>query len=176
MFLNPEEIVKSIGVRPGAVVADFGAGFGHYTLAAAKLAGNSGKVYAIDIQKNLLESIKSNTESKNLDNVEIIWSNIENEEGSRLADASVDSVIISNLLFQVDNKENVAKEAYRVLKPGGLAAVIDWDKDAEENIGPAESGKIGKEACEKLFSESGFEKDSEFRAGKSHFGLLFKKV
>ena len=59
MFIKPEEIIKNFEVRSGMTAADFGSGSGHYVLAIAKKMNNLGTVYAIDIQKNLLEKIKS---------------------------------------------------------------------------------------------------------------------
>ena len=88
MFIKPEEIIKNFEIRNGMVVVDFGSGSGHYVLAAAKKmnnsglpAGQAGVVYAIDIQKNLLETIKSEAVKQHLSNVDIIWADIEGKEG-----------------------------------------------------------------------------------------------
>ena len=61
---------------------------------------NSGVVYAIDIQKNLLEAIKSGGDKKqHLSNVDIIWADIESKEGTKLASGNADFAIASNILF-----------------------------------------------------------------------------
>ena len=106
-------------------VADFGSGSGHYVLAAAKKMNNSGVVYAIDIQKNLLETIKSEAAKQHLSNVDIIWADIESREGTKLASGTLDFAIASNILFQIGDKEILVKEIKRTLKNGGRAAVID---------------------------------------------------
>ena len=122
MFIKPEEIIKNFEIRQGMVVADFGSGSGHYVLAIAKKMNNSGVVYAIDIQKNLLETIKSEAVKQHLSNVEIIWADIEGKEGTKLANGTLDFAIASNILFQINDKEALAREIKRTLKSGGRAA------------------------------------------------------
>ena len=126
MFIKPEEIIKNFEVGPGMVVADFGSGSGHYVLAIAKKMNNLGTVYAIDIQKNLLEKIKSEADKQHLSNVEIIWADIEGKEGTKLANGILDFAVASNILFQIGDKEVLAKEIKRTLKSGGGGGGIDW--------------------------------------------------
>ena len=123
MFIKPEEIIKNFEIRPGMTVADFGSGSGHYVLAMAKKmnnsglpAGQAGVVYAIDIQKNLLEAIKSEATKQHLSNVDIIWADIESKEGTKLANGTLDFAIASNILFQIGDKTALAKEIFRTLK------------------------------------------------------------
>lgn len=175
MFVRPEEVIKKIGIEPGMVVADFGAGSGHYSIAAAKIVRNTGKVYSVDIQKELLAAIKSAAALNNLSNVEIVWSDLEIPEGSRLADNSADAVIISNILFQVNDKEAVLKEASRILKNDGRIAVIEWGKK-EGKMGPPMEKRVSKEECLEIFKNAHFKLAKEFTAGENHYGLLFEKI
>lgn len=174
-FVRPEEIIKKIGIEPGMVVADFGAGSGHYSIAAAKIVRNTGKVYSIDIQKELLAAIKSTAALNNLSNIEIVWSDLEAPEGSRLADKSSDTIIISNILFQVGDKETMLKEASRILKDNGRIAVIEWDKKVGK-VGPPAEKRVFKEECLEIFRNAHFKLTKEFIAGENHYGLLFEKI
>ena len=114
------------------VVADFGSGSGHYVLATAKKmsnsglpAGQAGVVYAIDIQKNLLEAVKSEAERQHLSNVDIIWADIEGKEGTKLASGTLDLAIASNILFQINDKDALAREILEPLKTvGGRRSLI----------------------------------------------------
>lgn len=173
MFTKPEEVADNFGLMPGMVVADFGSGSGHYTIAAAKIVGSSGVVYSIDIQKNILEAIKSMAELNHLLNVEVVWADLEGKNGSHLADASVDFVVVSNILFQAENRPAVAREAFRVLKTGGRAAAIEWN--SEGKIGPLAEKRLSKEDVKKIFLAEGFLMDRNLPAGESHYGVLFKK-
>ena len=55
MFSNPQQNIEKVNVDPGMKIADLGSGAGHYSIAAAKLVGPSGNIYAVDVQKELLE-------------------------------------------------------------------------------------------------------------------------
>lgn len=180
MFAKPEEIIKYFEVRPGMIVADFGSGSGHYVLAAAKKmnnsglpAGKAGAVYAIDIQKNLLEAVKSEAEKQHLANVDIIWADIESKEGTKLASGTLDLAIASNILFQINDKEALVKEIKRTLKNGGRAAVVDWA--VAGGVGPALKSLVAKKEAERIFIQEGFLEEREFPAGDNHYGIIFKK-
>ena len=174
MFIKPEEIIKNFEIRQGMVVADFGSGSGHYVLAVAKKMNNSGVVYAIDIQKNLLEAVKSEAVKRHLSNVDIIWADIESKEGTKLANGTLDFAIASNILFQIGDKEALAKEIFRTLKKGGRAAVIDWSASFG-GAGPAPKEVASKTEAERIFIQEGFLEEREFPAGDNHYGIIFKK-
>jgi ubiquinone/menaquinone biosynthesis C-methylase UbiE len=134
-FLNPQKVVEELGITPGMIVADFGAGSGHFSIEAAKLVGQSGKVYSIDIQKQALEAVRSKAKSGHLSNLQTIWADLETPGASKLKGGLVDLVIISNILFQAEDKNQIVQEAKRVLKPKGQAAVIEWlDKIPKSEI------------------------------------------
>lgn len=181
MFINPEEIINNFEIRPGMVVADFGSGAGRYVLAIARKmkgfdlpVGQAGIVYAVDIQKNLLESIKSNAGKEHLaDIVDIIWADIEAKNGVKLATETVDLIIVSNVLFQINDKESLVKEIRRVLKDGGRTAVIDW---SEGGAGLTQKSLVSKKEAERIFIENGFLRVKEFLAGDNHYGIIFKKA
>ncbi|MBI2055700.1 MAG: methyltransferase domain-containing protein [Candidatus Sungbacteria bacterium] len=173
-FLHPERILNYLDIRPGMVVADFGAGSGHFTIAAARKVGESGKVYALDIQKQVLDLIKSRANLEHLLQIETVWADLERERGSRLDESSVDFVITANILFQAEKKKEIIEEARRVLKPGGALALIEWD-DTPFPAGPAAALRLPKRVSKTMAENSGFELEKEFAAGSHHYGLLFKK-
>ena len=173
-FLHPERILSYLDIRPGMTIADFGCGGGHFTIAAARKAGENGKVYAIDIQKQILDLVKSRANLEHLLNVEPVWADLERERGSRLGNEAVDLVIIANILFQAEKKAQVIAEAYRILKPGGRLAVIEWDKTPLPG-GPSEDMRVPKPAAKSMAESSNFELEKEFESGSHHYGLLFTK-
>jgi ubiquinone/menaquinone biosynthesis C-methylase UbiE len=153
MFVRPEETIKEFELEPGMVVADFGCGSGHYTVAAAKRVGDTGRVYALDVQKDLLQAVKSTAELNNLKNIEIIWADLDIPLGSRLADNSVDFVIISNILFQTENRLQITKEALRILKDGGKVAVIEWAAEGEPRQGREKKVEVGPPLSQRIAKE-----------------------
>lgn len=174
-FVSPEDIIKSISIDEGMHVADFGAGSGAYVLAAAKRTGRSGRVYAIDVNKELLEKVKRDAVQNSSLNVEIIWGDVEVSAGSKLAASSVDRVILSNILFQVENKDATVKEAARILKPNGMALVVDWS-GSYGGLGPKESQVISSREVRKLFLNNSFEEVKEIEAGDYHFAIIFRRL
>jgi len=175
MFLNPEQIIKRLNIGQGSVVVDFGCGAGHWSIALAKQVGESGKVYAIDIQKEALEAAKSRAETLGLDNVEVIRGDLDEVNGSSLSAGAADFVVLSNILFQADKREGMIKEAFRVLKSGGEAAIVEWDQ-SDTVIGPPKELRLKMEDARRMFLESGFVFIDDFPAGEHHYGLLFKKA
>ncbi|MFA6273173.1 MAG: methyltransferase domain-containing protein [Candidatus Paceibacterota bacterium] len=174
MFSDPEKNLDQFDLQKGMRVADFGAGSGFYVLTAAKLVGDKGKVYAVDIQKDLLVRLKKEAAVKKILNIEIVWGDLEKVGGAKLEDNSVDRVIVSNLLFQINGKENLAKEAMRILKPGGKILAIDWI-ESFGNLGPRTENVFGKETARTLFENAGFSLEKTIDAGAHHYGLIFSK-
>jgi ubiquinone/menaquinone biosynthesis C-methylase UbiE len=174
VFVSPEKVIEDLDLRPGMAVADFGCGSGHYSVAAAKRVGKNGKVYALDIQKEMLEMVRAQAKLEHLDNIETIWTDLETQESSRFKENSVDLVIISNILFQAENKKQIIEEAYRIIKPGGKAVVIEWDRK-EKKIGPPLEARISPQEAKKMFEEADFSFEKEFNPGENHYGFIFRK-
>lgn len=173
-FLHPERIVSRFDLKPGMIVADFGAGAGFFTIPAARLVGEKGKVYAIDIQQPMIDLIRGKANLEHLLNVETVWSNLEEGGGSRLKDGIADLVIIANILFQAENKVALFEEAHRIVKAEGRLAVVEWD-EGKFSAGPPSAMRIPKKIAIGLAQQSRFHLDREFEAGSHHYGLMFRK-
>lgn len=175
MFSDPVKNVEQCGIQAGMEIADFGSGSGHYSLAAAKALMSTGRVYSIDVNKDLLTKLKNHATKEGLYNVEVIWGDIEKPNGTKLRDGSIDLVFLSNILFQLEDKEALIKEVKRVLKPGGRVLVVDW-MDSFGGIGPTVKMVVNKEKAQGLFDKSGFHLDREITAGSHHYGFIYKKL
>lgn len=173
-FLEPERIVQYFGLEPGDHIADFGAGHGYFTIPMARVAGGDGKVYAIDIQKSVLEVIKARAKLEHLLNIETIWADLDLPRGSKLKDDFLEFVLIANILFQSEQKETLFGEVYRVLRPKGRFALIEWD-ETPAPLGPPLQLRVKKEVVKQFASQAGLLFDREFEAGSHHYGLLFVK-
>ncbi len=174
-FSEPEKNINQLDLKEGMHVADFGAGSGFYAVAIAKRVGDSGRVYAIDVQKDLLTALLNKAKSEGLFNIQNIWGDIDEIGGSSLADKSVDACVVSNVLFQSENRANLIKEVSRILKPKGQVLAIDWS-DSYGGLGPTPSSVIKKEDAQNFFVESGFLIEKSFDAGDHHWGLVFRKI
>ena len=177
MFANPDENVHEFGFRAGQAVADLGSGAGHYTFALSKVLGPDGRVYAIDIQDEMLTHLSVELKQKNIENVRVMLGDIEKPNGTHLKNAFVDGVVFSNILFQLENKEGAVKEAFRILKPLGKVCVVEWhDLSFLANIKKdGQKVVVSEENCRDLFTKAGFVFEKTFEAGEHHYGLIFKK-
>lgn len=173
-FAHPPRNVAALGIEKGMNVADFGSGSGAYVLLMAEALGGTGHVYAVDIQKDLLRRVHNEAQRRGLKGVEIVWGDLEAPQGSRIAPESLDLVLISNLLFQVDEKEHVLREALRILRPSGRIAIIDWS-ESFDGMGPEVSAVCGREAALALARSVHLPFVEEFQAGAHHYGFIFRK-
>ncbi len=175
MFSNPEQNIEKINIDPGMRVADLGSGSGFYSIAAAKLTGPSGRVYAVDIQKDLLEKLKKDSLEQGISHIEIIWSDLDDPKGTGLEDNLVERVIMTNILFQVEDKESLISEAKRILKPKGKLFLVEW-MDSFGGLGPKESDIIKPDVARVMFEEAGFEFEKDIHVGNHHYGFIFKLI
>lgn len=171
-FCDPQTNVLQLGLRDGMKVGDFGAGSGHYAVCAAPIVGEQGTIYAIDIQEDVLTHIKNVADMRGFKNIETIWGDIEKVGGSKLKDDTLDAVILSNALFQLEHREGAIAEIKRVLKSGGRLLVIDW-AGAYDGMGPPPDQVVSESAAETLFISSGFHKVKDFRGGPHHYSIVF---
>ena len=180
MFVDPTKIIEQLNVTPGMVVADLGAGSGFYTLAVARklkqggITEKEGKVYAIEVQRDLLARIKDLASKENLTNIDYLWANFEKLGGTKLHDHSVDRVILSNVLFQLEDHEGSAKEISRILKQDGKLLLIDWS-DSFGGMGPTPETMFPHIKAVELFAKYGFHVESDVDAGAHHYGIIFSR-
>ncbi len=175
MFSDPVKNIEQCGIQAGMEIADFGSGSGFYTIASSRSLMSTGKVYAIDAQKDLLTKVKNSAVSQGLYNVEVIWGDIEKVGGTKLKDGSIDLVLLCNILFQMQSKENVIAEAKRVLKGGGKFLLVEWS-DSFGGIGPKPEAVVTEAAARVLCEKAGFALDRQISAGAHHYGMIYKKM
>ncbi|MBI2475978.1 MAG: methyltransferase domain-containing protein [Candidatus Taylorbacteria bacterium] len=174
MFSDPQKNIEQFSLAPGSHVADLGSGAGFYTMAAARAVGKLGRVYAIDALKEMLQKIKNEAQRSGLPNIEALWGDIEKLGGTRLADASVDSALVCNTLFQLERKNDFPLEVKRILKPGGRVLVVDW-KESFGGLGPQPEHVFSEEDARSLFEKAGFDFERGIKAGEHHYGLIFRR-
>ena len=173
MFTNPDQNILHLGLKEGMRVADFGAGSGFYSKAASAKVGYTGKVYAIEVQKDLVKKLESDLKNWGISNVECIWGDIEKRGGTKISDCSMDAVIISNVLFQAEDKLGLIDEVKRVLKKGGEVLLIDWS-DSFGGMDPTQKDVIIASTARELFEKRGFKFIRNISASEHHYGIIFK--
>jgi ubiquinone/menaquinone biosynthesis C-methylase UbiE len=112
--------LKKAGVKEGQIILDFGCGPGHYTIAAAKMVGANGKVYALDIHPLAAQSVEKKARKEGLTNISTILS----DRDTGLPDHSIDIALAYDMIHMVKDKQSLMKELHRVLKPNGILSVL----------------------------------------------------
>lgn len=170
IFLNPKQIIDNLSFLDSRMVAcDIGSGSGGWTIPLAKKLEN-GKVYAVDIKEEALSALRSKLDDERIFNVELLLADI--EKGVKIADNTIDFIILSNVLFEVEDKKKVLAESQRILKSNGHLLIIDWKK--LNNIG-AQDKAVLKENVIDTASQFNLKLKEQFDSGNYHFALVFEK-
>ena len=173
-FFSPEKTLAALGLDSGIQeVAEFGCGYGTFTLAAARIT--SGTVHAFDIEPEMIERVRVKCLEKGVANVRLELRDFV-ADGTGLADSSMDMALLFNILH---HEEPVALlgEAWRILRPGGIAAVIHWNYDPGTPRGPALEIRPRPEQCIAWAKQAGFTFKPADRIDLKpyNYGLRFRK-
>lgn len=127
LMTSPTKFLEHTGISPGWNVLDYGCGTGSYSIPAAQLVGPMGKVYAADIHPLAINEVQKKAITKGLGNIYTILTDSKTE----LSDASIDLVLLFYVLHDFRDPDMILAEIERVLKIGGLLAVVDhrFDRD-----------------------------------------------
>jgi ubiquinone/menaquinone biosynthesis C-methylase UbiE len=120
----PVRVMDEIGVRPGMIVADVGAGDGWFTFYLAERVGSSGRVIAEDIDAEALEAVRERRTRDKVSNVSVL---IGGTEDPKLPAGAVDLALMVNVLSAVQNPQSLLGNLAKGLKPGGRLVIIDWN-------------------------------------------------
>ena len=172
-FFKPSKIIKTLGLdRKINDVVDFGCGYGTFSIPAAKIV--RGKVYAIDIEPEMIEEIRRKARENRLDNVKVMLRDFMSE-GSGLEDRSVDYVMLFNILYTTEEPERLFKEAYRILRKGGKVAIIHWNYDSTTPRGPPMEIRPKPEQCIDWATNLGFNNPKRYDLKPYHYGIVMEK-
>jgi len=117
----PEEFLKETGMKEGDNILDYGCGPGSFVIPAAKIVGEKGKVYAVDIHPRAVKVVAKKAEKKGLGNIETIKTCCE----TGLKKNSIDIVIMYDVIHMLKEPENILTEMQRVLKKEGILSVTN---------------------------------------------------
>lgn len=172
-FAEPEHNIEQFMIPSGSRVADLGAGSGLYSLAAARVVGITGTVLSVEVQKDLITRLQTAARVEGLSNLEVIWGDIEKLGGTKIRDMSIDAAIVSNVLFQVEDRRVFALELKRILKPGGKVLIIDW-ADSYGGMGPKPEQIVSEQDVKGLLEKHDLVFERTIDAGDHHYGLIFR--
>jgi len=124
---QPQKVVATLEIKPGAVVADLGSGGGYFTFRLAEAVGPGGKVYAVDIDRDMTDLIAKRAAEEGRSNIEVI---LASPEDPLLPKAGVDLVFTCNTYHHVEERVAYFTQVRKYLRPHGRVAIIDLDRRA----------------------------------------------
>ncbi len=176
--LKPEELVNKLPLESGMQIVDFGCGTGFLTLPLAKKVAPNGRVLALDLVPEYLETVKLKADNQKLSySVITKCVDLTASNATGLNPSSIGGAVMANVLFQnnEDGKKALLQEAKRILRPDGFLLIVEWhieDLPPSENLYP-----LSKEDILKLLADSGFTLTKELSLSTTtHWALLFSKT
>lgn len=171
-FFNPIKTLKLLGLNSNVFdVADFGCGYGTFTIPAAEII--AGKIYAFDIEPKMVEVVKRKAKKLNLGNV-VSFVRDFMSDGSGLKDSSIDYVFLFNILH-LEKPESLLNESYRILRLGGRVGIIHWNYDVTTPRGPPMSMRPRPEQIRFWAESAGFIFGQKLDLKPYHYGLVLNK-
>jgi len=142
---HPTQVLKALGLHPGEVVADIGAGSGYFTFRMAPKVGPAGKVLAVDVQEAMLQTLRTRAAEKEITNVEVIQGT---ETDPQLPAGSVDLVLFVDVYHELAYPFEVMTRVRESLKPQGRVAFVEYRKE-DPSVPIKEAHKMSIQQLEK---------------------------
>lgn len=119
---KPDEVIALLGVDEGAQVADVGAGGGYFTFKLASVVGDTGRVYAVDVDDDMVAYLKKRAEADGVVNIEVIHGEFHDP---LLPDGRIDLVLTSNTYHHIEQRSDYFARLLADLAPGGRVAILE---------------------------------------------------
>jgi ubiquinone/menaquinone biosynthesis C-methylase UbiE len=123
---SPDVAVRLLQIPPGAAVADIGAGSGYITLLLSAAVGPTGRVFANDLQPQMIEILRRRLASQNVTNVTLVQGSIDDPN---LPPASVDLALMVDVYHELSRPQAMLQKLRTALKPGGRLALLEYRKE-----------------------------------------------
>jgi ubiquinone/menaquinone biosynthesis C-methylase UbiE len=123
---QPDKCLEALGIKHGMVVADVGAGIGYMSFKMAKLVGPSGKVYANDVQPEMLEKLRDRAQRDKISNVQAV---LGTENDPKLPASAIDLILMVDVYHEFSQPQAMLDRMREALKPGGRLVLVEYRKE-----------------------------------------------
>ena len=170
-FQKPDETIAALAITAVMTVADLGAGTGYFTKRLSAAVGETGTVYAVDVEPNLVVHLRDRAEREKATNVIPVLASLDDP---RLPARAVDLVLIVDTFHHLDHRLAYLSRLRTRLREGGRIAIIDW-KEGNLAQGPPPDHKLARAQVVKEMKEAGYELAAEPAIGLPyHYFLVFR--
>jgi arsenite methyltransferase len=168
-YQKPHEVVMSLGIKEGETIADIGAGSGYFAFRFTHHVGESGRVYAVDTNPDMIIHMNQRIRDMKVKNMVTILSV---PDDPLLADGSIDRFFLCEVWHHIQDKTKYLSLMKKMLKPGGQVIMIDFQK-RDLPVGPPDEMKIAREDVIKQLQAGGFQLAKENTFLPYHYFLVF---
>ena len=151
-------LLANLELRQGMTVCDLGCGNGFHSLPVARMIGKKGHVFAVDIQPEMLNLLRENAESEEIDNITPILGSVHDP---RLPDDSIDLILLVDVYHEFSHPEHMLARMRTALKPDGRIALVEF-RTEDDSVPIKPEHKMSKEQILKEFPPNGFKLLAEF--------------
>ncbi len=155
---DPLQTLANLGLKPGMVVCDLGCGNGYYTIEMAKRVGSSGKVFAVDIQPEMLHLLELRLEEKEVKNVELVLGGLIDP---RMPENSIDLLLMVDVYHEFSHPVQMLQAIRKSLKPEGRIALVEFRAE-DRNVPIRPEHKMTKKQILKEYTANGFKLVEEY--------------
>jgi SAM-dependent methyltransferase len=164
---KPHEVMQALALEPGAHVADLGAGTGYFTVRLASVLP-VGRVYAVDIEPDMVRYLESRARRDGLRNVTAL----KGEPDDPRLPGQVDLVLLVDVYHHIGDRTRYFRNLSRSLRPGGRVAIVDFRPDSP--AGPPRAARIAPETVKAEMKAAGYAVTAEHRFLPYQYFVVFR--
>jgi len=167
----PETALDKIGVKPGMIVADVGAGVGYFSVRVAKRVGPEGKIFAVDVQPEMLTILKDRAAKAKLTNIQTI---LGSESDPHLAPASCDLILMVDVYHELSQPQRMLQKMRQALKNDGRLVLLEYRKE-DPHIPIRSEHKMSVQEAKAEVEAEGFKLDQTLSDLTRQHIFIFRK-
>ncbi|WHH61090.1 methyltransferase domain-containing protein [Petroclostridium sp. X23] len=170
-ILPPHKALKELRLQEGDTIADIGCGIGYFSIPAAQIVGESGKVFAMDISLEMIEELERKAENNNISNIKAI---VTEENDLKVDDNSVSYAFICNVLHETQDMKLFLTEVKRILTDCGKLVIVEWKKE-NTDYGPPLEHRLSKEEVYGALKHIGLNNMTYQEVGAYFYAVIAEK-
>lgn len=182
LWPDPEAVLRGLGIDFGLTVLDLCCGEGHFTSTIAHIVGGIGRTMALDIDADALAVAKARASDAGIPQQAIRWLECDAYDLLDKLPSSPDYVLIANTFHGVSDKQQLARNVFNVLKPGGQFAIVNWHQRSRDDTivlgeprGPQTRVRVSPDQVMDDVMPVGFKLHGIVELPPYHYGIVFDK-
>lgn len=177
-LIDTTKFFKELDLKKGSTFLDAGCGSGEYAIAASKIIGDGGLIYAMDKWEEGIADLQEHISGKGIKNIKAMVGDISKQIpiDRDSVDICLLAVVLHGLVQKNDAVERTFKEIVRALKPQGILAIIEFKKNDNPPPGPPSNIRLSPEEIESMIVPYGFRREQAIKVGPHNYLITFRKL